>query len=98
MLVTVSGGILSVDTLIDSVHAYVDAFNPYQQGPKALADTLFGVHNRFGKLPVTIYPANYSSQFAIQDMEFAKAPGRSYRYYTGTPLFSFGYVCVFWYW
>ena len=38
----------------------VEAFNPGFGAPQ-LAQTLFGVHNRFGKLPYTMYlldPAN----------------------------------------
>eukprot|EP00041_Stephanoeca_diplocostata_P032967 m.1075633 g.1075633 ORF g.1075633 m.1075633 type:complete len:890 (+) comp24243_c0_seq1:40-2709(+) len=90
VLVTVSGGILSIDKLVGPSQAIIDAFNPSQVGPLALAAQIFGVENRWGKLPVTIYPANYSAQLDITDMSFATAPGRSYRYYSGNPLFTFG--------
>jgi hypothetical protein len=60
VVVLISGGILSIDALVAPAPAIVDAFNPAQAGPKALADTLFGVENRWGKLPVTIYPADYA--------------------------------------
>ena len=91
VLVLVSGGIVSFDSLKGKVPAIVDAFNPAMYGPKALATTLFGDENRFGKLPVTIYPGNYSDQIQLQDMSYTSGPGRSYRYYTGTPLYPFGY-------
>ena len=42
------------------------------------------------QLPVTIYPGNYSSGQVMQDMSYTSGQGRSYRYYTGKPLFSFG--------
>ena len=42
------------------------------------------------QLPVTIYPGNYSSGQVMQDMSYTSGEGRSYRYYTGKPLFSFG--------
>ena len=42
VLVLVSGGILSIDELVQPAPAIVDSFNPAQQGPKAIAHTLFG--------------------------------------------------------
>ena len=48
------------------------------------------MHNRWGKLPVTIYPENYTEALPIQEMSFTKAPGRSYRYFQGEALFKFG--------
>jgi len=90
VVVLISGGILSIDELIAPAPAIVDAFNPAQAGPTALAHTLFGLQNRWGKLPVTIYPGNYSGLQRIQEMSLTTGPGRSYRYYTGTPLFAFG--------
>ena len=90
VVILISGGILSIDELVAPAQAIVDAFNPAQAGPRALADTLFGLQNRWGKLPVTIYPGNYSGLQPIQEMSLTTGPGRSYRYYTGTPLFAFG--------
>jgi hypothetical protein len=90
VLVTVSGGILSIDALVDPCAAIVDSFNPTALGATALADLVFGKENRWGKLPVTIYPANYSSTQVMQDMSYHTNQGRSYRYYQGTPLFAFG--------
>ena len=56
-----------------------------------MAAALFGDTNRWGKLPITIYPANYTSLLdaagaGIADYAMAKGPGRSYRYFNGTPL------------
>ena len=66
---TVSGGIVSIDALVEPAAAIVDALNPTGVGATALADLLFGKQNRWGKLPVTIYPGNYSSTQVLQDME-----------------------------
>ena len=67
---------------------------PGNAGPKALAALLFGKENRWGKLPITIYDKHYATAGPkIQNMEYdaeTAAPGRSYRYYTGKPLFAFG--------
>lgn len=90
VLVLCNGGILSIDALVEPSAAIVEAFNPAVMGPRALAQLMFGAENRWGKLPVTIYPAEYTSQINITDMSFSKGVGRGYRYYTGTPLFTFG--------
>ena len=95
ILVVISGGILSLDTIAQDCDAIIDAFNPASQGPRALAALLFGHENRWGKLPVTIYPSNYTKDadaagLKIQSMSFSDPPGRSYRYYTGEATFVFG--------
>jgi len=37
----------------------IEAFYPSMRGAEALARTIFGLENRWGKLPVTMYQANY---------------------------------------
>eukprot|EP01007_Sphenomonas_quadrangularis_P003564 NODE_730_length_1218_cov_126.943541_g485_i1.p1 GENE.NODE_730_length_1218_cov_126.943541_g485_i1~~NODE_730_length_1218_cov_126.943541_g485_i1.p1 ORF type:complete len:356 (+),score=95.09 NODE_730_length_1218_cov_126.943541_g485_i1:47-1114(+) len=91
VLVLVNGGILSIDELKESVPAIVEAFYPGDSGGTSIAESLFGVINRWGKLPVTIYPAGYSDLVGIHDYDMAKPPGRSYKYFTGQPLWPFGF-------
>ena len=96
VVVLCNGGILSIDDLVAPAPAIVEAFNPLDHGTRAVAALLFGDENRWGQLPVTIYPANYTAELdaagaGIANYEMAKAPGRSYRYYTGVPLFPFGH-------
>ena len=67
--------------------ALVEAFNPAGQGARALSSLIFGAENRWGKLPVTIYPKEYANSTTLQNMSFAN---RSYRYFTGAPLWRFG--------
>eukprot|EP01079_Euglenida_sp_SAG-EU17-18_P009673 gene9673-1740_t len=50
VLVLTNGGVLAIDTLMSGPSAIVEAFNPAFGAP-ALADTLFGRLNRWGKLP-----------------------------------------------
>ena len=38
----------------------------------------------------TIYPESYASQVKLDDYDMSKPPGRTYRYYTGKPLFEYG--------
>ena len=54
------------------------------------------MENRWGKLPVTVYGENYTAELdaagaGISDYSLSRPPGRSYRYYTGEPLFPFGH-------
>merc|ERR1712039_534636 len=42
-------------------------------------------------LPVTIYDEKYIQQVDMLDFDMAKAPGRTYRYFTGEPLWPFGF-------
>ena len=65
-------------------------------GTRAIAETFFGAENKWGKLPITIYNANYTKELdaadaGISNYEFAKGPGRGYRYYKGVPLYPFGH-------
>jgi len=48
--------------------------------------------NRWGRLPITIYPADYTTQVDTYSFDMSLSPGRTYRYYKGNPpIFSFGY-------
>lgn len=91
VLVLTNGGQLAIDGLTDGPGAIVEAFNPSVGGAAAIADTLFGRANRWGKLPYTMYPHAYISQQPMSNYNMSKPPGRTYRYYTGTPLFPFGH-------
>ena len=91
VLVLCNGGALAIDRLIAGPVAIVEAFNPSVAGPRALAATLFGEENRWGKLPVTMYPHSYIREQPVHNYDMAKAPGRTYKYYRGTALFPFGF-------
>ena len=82
---------VSIDTLVAAggPPAIVEAFAPGLGGPQ-VAELLFGGANRWGRMPHTLYPAAYASAVALNDFSMTKPPGRSYRYYSGTPLVRFG--------
>ena len=90
VLVLSNGGAVAIDNLVAPSHAIIEAFNPAKYSP-ALAKLVFGRENRWGKLPVTIYPHSFSKEQAMTDYDMTSAPGRTYRYYTGKPLFEFGH-------
>ena len=67
---------------------------PGQSGGAALFDILTGKVAPAGRLPITQYPAAYADQVPMTDMTLrpsATNPGRTYKWYTGTPVYSFGF-------
>ncbi len=60
---------------------------PGQAGGTALAEILFGEVSPSGKLPVTFY----HSLEELPEFTDYSMKGRTYRYFTGTPLYPFGY-------
>ena len=64
---------------------------PGAHGAIAVAEAIFGVTNPGGKLPVTMYHSSYINDVQFLDMSMQAGPGRSYRFYTGKPLYPFGF-------
>jgi hypothetical protein len=75
VLVLVHGGQVAIDGLVDPPAAIVEAFNPNDIGGTALARTLFGLENRWGKLPYTIYPYSAMQAFDMVPRPNAVWPG-----------------------
>jgi beta-glucosidase-like glycosyl hydrolase len=97
VVVVMSGGPVDMSdaNTNDNVGGVMWCGYPGQAGGDAIADALFGATNAFGKLSMTWYPAAFADQVAIQDMgmrpnKTTGNPGRTYRFYTGTPVFKFG--------
>jgi hypothetical protein len=84
VLVMAGIGTLAIDDLMDGPAAIVEAFAPGQTAV-ALAETLFGLHNRWGKMPVTVYPHDYIKEQPMTNYDMAPAsaggvgPGRTYK-------------------
>ena len=98
VLVVMCGG--SVDLLAQLADPRVGAIlwvgYPGQAGGTAIAETLWGLHAPAGRLTQTWYPAEYIDQVSMFDMNMrpnatAGTPGRGHRFYTGTPVFPFGF-------
>src|SRR5215469_13332852 len=86
-LVLMNGSAVSINWARAHVPAIVEAWYPGQAGGVAVADVLFGDYNPGGRLPVTFYQsASQLPPFTDYNMK-----GRTYRYFTGEPLFPFGY-------
>jgi len=91
IVLLLNGGIISIDNLIGSSSAIIEAFRPSMRGAEAIARSIFGYENRWGKLPVTVYPADYVDKIDMYSFNMTVAPGRTYRYYQDVPLFPFGF-------
>jgi beta-glucosidase len=87
VLVLFNGSAVAVNWARDHVPAIVEAWYPGQAGGQALADVLFGDYNPAGRLPVTFY----QSAGQLPPFTDYRMQGRTYRYFTGEPLFPFGY-------
>jgi len=87
VLVLLNGSALAVNWAQEHVPAIVEAWYPGQAGGSAIADVLFGDYNPAGRLPVTFY----KSTGDLPPFESYAMKGRTYRYFTGTPLYPFGY-------
>ena len=68
-------------------NAKVLAWYPGQAGGKALAELLFGEKNPSGHLPVTFY----NDVDDLPPFEDYSMENRTYRYFTGKPLYPFGH-------
>lgn len=93
-VVFIGGGAIAFEEILAAgPGAVVYAFN-LALGAPALAATLFGEPgaNRWGKLPITLYPASFAKEADYDSYDMSAPPGRTYRYYTGTPMYPFGHV------
>ncbi|PBK71599.1 1,4-beta-D-xylosidase [Armillaria solidipes] len=66
---------------------------PGQDGGVALIDIITGKAAPAGRLPITQYPASYINEVSMTDMSLRPgphSPGRTYKWYTGTPTYDFG--------
>eukprot|EP01123_Difflugia_compressa_P002236 TRINITY_DN12941_c0_g1_i1.p1 TRINITY_DN12941_c0_g1~~TRINITY_DN12941_c0_g1_i1.p1 ORF type:complete len:257 (+),score=48.98 TRINITY_DN12941_c0_g1_i1:91-861(+) len=95
VVVLINGGAVAIDSLKNTALAIIEAFYPGYAGARAIASVVFGDYNPGGKLPITIYPSSYVDQISMLDMSMTSPPGRSYKYYTGTPLWPFGWGLSF---
>jgi len=91
ILVLINGGIVSIDNLINGSNAIIEGFYPGARTGEALFKSIFGIQFGWGRLPVTIYASDYTTQVDMKNFNMTKSPGRTYRYFTGKPLFEFGF-------
>jgi beta-glucosidase len=87
IVVLQSGSAVALTGSAGRADAVLAAWYPGEAGGQAIAETLTGINNPAGRLPVTFY-RDVSDLPAFDDYRMA---GRTYRYFTGTPLWPFGH-------
>ncbi len=87
VVVLTNGSALAVNWANEHANAILDAWYPGEEGGTAVAQTLSGKNNPAGRLPVTFY----KGVDQLPPFEDYNMKGRTYRYFTGTPLYPFGY-------
>jgi beta-glucosidase len=87
VLVLMSGSAISANYAEQHAAAILEAWYGGEQGGTAIAQTLAGENNPAGRLPVTFY----RSVDQLPAFENYSMQGRTYRYFTGDPLFPFGF-------
>lgn len=88
-LITVlyNGSALSVNWAAKHADAILEAWYGGQAAGTAIADILSGAYNPSGRLPVTFY----TGVKELPPFEDYSMANRTYRYFTGKPLYPFGY-------
>jgi beta-glucosidase len=87
VVVLMNGSALSVNWANEHANAIVDAWYSGEEGGTAIGETLAGVNNPAGRLPVTFY----TGVDQLPPFEDYAMKGRTYRYFEGKPLYPFGY-------
>jgi beta-glucosidase len=86
IVVLLNGSALAVNWAQQNARAIVEAWYPGQSGGQAIAETLSGKSSPAGRLPVTFY----TGVDQLPSFEDYSMTNRTYRYFKGKPLYSFG--------
>ena len=87
LVVLMNGSALSVNWASEHADAILDAWYAGEEGGTAIAESLAGVTNPAGRLPVTFY----KSVDQLPPFEDYSMKNRTYRYFEGQPLYAFGH-------
>jgi len=91
VLLLLNGGPITMAWASEHAGAIVEAWYPGEEGGTAIGDVLFGDYNPGGRLPVTVY----KSVDQLPPFSDYKMAGRTYRYFSGEPLYPFGFGLSF---
>ena len=89
VIILMAGSSIDPDGAQDRANALLLSWYPGAYGGKAVAEILFGKISPSGKLPVTFYRNSALSE--MPDFTDYSLKNRTYRYYSGSPLYPFGY-------
>ena len=83
IVLTGHGGSVALEQELSAPNAaIIDAFQPGGRGAEAIASSIFGRANRWGKMPYTMLRANWTATNPIEEHEVSAAR-RTYRYMDG---------------
>jgi hypothetical protein len=93
VLVVINGGPIDISFAhaAPQVAAILHLGFPGTLGGEAIADVLTGSSAPAGRLPVTWYFANYSTQIDARSMDMRAWPGRTHRFLQVPVLYEYGY-------
>ena len=93
-LLLFNGGMVALDGIDTTGVAVMECWYPGATGGTAVAETIFGLENRFGKLPFTDYTYAFTQASDFVNMNMTDGPGRTYKYLKNVSLaahpFGFG--------
>ncbi len=89
IVLLMAGSAIDLSAAQDKANAVLLTWYPGAGGGRAVADLLFGKASPSGKLPVTFYRNEALGE--MPDFTDYSMKNRTYRYYTGQPLYPFGY-------
>ena len=87
VMLSCSGSCIGYEEAAPYFDALLQVWYSGQEGGTAIADILFGDVSPSGKLPVTFY----KSTAQLPDFQDYSMENRTYRYFTGEPMWPFGY-------
>jgi beta-glucosidase len=87
VVVLMNGSALAVNWAAQNANAILDAWYSGEEGGTAVAQTLAGDYNPAGRLPVTFY----KGVDQLPPFDNYSMKNRTYRYFTGQPLYPFGF-------
>ncbi|HLH43800.1 MAG TPA: glycoside hydrolase family 3 N-terminal domain-containing protein [Bryobacteraceae bacterium] len=87
IVVLSSGGALAVNYAAGRAAAVLEMWYAGEEAGTAIAETLAGLNNPAGRLPVTFY----KSADQLPPFDDYSMAGRTYRYFHGDPLYGFGF-------
>lgn len=74
-----NGGMVAVEDFMNKKNvALIEAFYPGMEGANALAQSIFGIANRWGRMPYTVYHSNWTKHNSMLDHDVTHQ--RTYRY------------------
>ena len=91
VVVLVSSYPQALDWIGDNIPAIVHIANSGQELGTAVADVLFGDYNPAGRTTMTWYASETDLPSDVFQYDIRAGKGLTYQYFTGTPLYPFGF-------